>query len=50
MGVFDKAYQNCTQEEKKLLEEASKEYGKTLGAKENGKMELSKALDPKNTI
>ncbi|MEK6841795.1 MAG: sugar phosphate isomerase/epimerase [Nanoarchaeota archaeon] len=47
MGVFDKAYQNCTQEEKKLLEEASKEYGKTLGAKENGKMELSKALDPK---
>ncbi|MEK6842627.1 MAG: TIM barrel protein, partial [Nanoarchaeota archaeon] len=47
-GAFDKAVKNSrTEEDKKLLEGAAREYKEIMGANENGKMmNLSRALNP----
>jgi len=47
VGAFNKAYKNVkTEEEKKLLENVSQQYGDKMGIKNNGQRDL-KSLDPK---
>ncbi|GBE19621.1 MAG TPA: sugar phosphate isomerase/epimerase [Candidatus Pacearchaeota archaeon] len=45
-ALFSRAYKYGTEENKKVLDTLSEQYGKELGIKENGKIDIS-SLDPK---